>query len=564
MEKTTPATPPADGPPAEDAVPSRRRFLRMAGVAGAGAAVVAVSPTAAGALQGRRGGRNRDGNRNGGGNGDGGGGGVNPDTAAGSAAQEPAGAMPDRFSRMFGRNDIGRRESREMREALVALSAPMGIMDANDPLEVGPIRLITEPELSPDNPDNNTHTAGTTFVGQFLDHDMTRDAGSTLGRATGLRRSTNLRTARFDLDSVYGGGPSASPNLYTDDGMRFLVESGGIFEDLPRDEVGAAIIADSRNDENLMLSGLQAAFLLFHNSVMDRVEASGLTDALAMAEANRIVRWHYQWMIMHEFLPQFVGQAMVDDVLANGRQFYTDERPRIPVEFQTAAYRMGHSMVRPSYRANLAGDNGEPFFAFVFDADELGQPDPNDLTGGRRAPRRFIDWQTFFDFEDGEVKPNKRIDPAISSPLFRLPLSTIGTGRAEEIGPTSLATRNLLRHLTWEIPTGQEVAQDMGAPIMSAADLSSYGQFGANLDTETPLWIYILREAELVADGLHLGPVGGRIVAEVFIGLLQMDSDSYLNNGNWRPTLPTRNGGDDFRMVDMLTLAGVDPDSRAG
>ena len=129
-----------------------------------------------------------------------------------------------------------------------------------------------------------------------------------------------------------------------------------------------------------------------------------------MAEAQRLVRWHYQWMIVHEWLPQFVGQPMVDDVLSRGRRFYNPRQPRIPVEFQTAAYRFGHSMVRPSYRANLAGDNGEPFFAFVFDPDTFGTDDPDDLTGGHRAPRRFIGWQTFFDFDDGEVKPNKRID----------------------------------------------------------------------------------------------------------------------------------------------------------
>jgi hypothetical protein len=103
---------------------------------------------------------------------------------------------------MFTRNDIGRDAGQEMRDALTELSRPGGLLDANDPLEVGPIRLITEPELSPNNLDNPTLSAGNTFVGQFLDHDITRDAGSRLGRPVSLQRSTNLRTARFDLDSV--------------------------------------------------------------------------------------------------------------------------------------------------------------------------------------------------------------------------------------------------------------------------------------------------------------------------------------------------------------------------
>ena len=83
----------------------------------------------------------------------------------------------------------------------------------------------------------------------------------------------------------------------------------------------------------------------------------------------------------------------------------------IPVEFQAAAYRYGRSIVPPSYRANLAGDNDDPFFGMVFDPDGEGQRDPVDLRGGSRAPRRFIGWQTFFDFGDGEVKPNSGSTP---------------------------------------------------------------------------------------------------------------------------------------------------------
>lgn len=470
---------------------------------------------------------------------------------------------PGRFIRMFDDLEAFSPPSAELRASLIELSRPGGILDANDPLEVGPVRLITEPELSPNNRDNPTHTAGTTFVGQFLDHDITMDADSRLGRSTSVRRSVNSRTARLDLDSVYGGGPSESPELYEADRRRFRVESGGQFEDLPRDADGVAIISDGRNDENLMIAGLQVAFLMFHNAVVDRVEASGLTGEEAFEEARPLVRWHWQWIVIHEFLPQIVGQSMVDSVRSGGRQFYTPRRPLIPVEFQTAAYRFGHSMVRPSYRANLAGDNGEPFFALIFDPAQFGQPDPDDLSGGSRAPRRFIGWQTFFDFGDGEVKPNKRIDTKMSSPLFRLSAAAIGTPRGEDLGPTSLATRNLLRHITWDIPSGQVVARRMGVEPLSPTALADFGAFGSALDTRTPLWLYVLREAELLEDGLQLGPVGGRIVAEVLIGLVELDGSSYLNAPNaWSPTLPARDGGGGFGMADLLTIAGVDPASR--
>lgn len=549
----TNATPNHADPTTAPSDPGRRRLL---GALGVGAAAAVATPGVATALDRNRSRGDRNGRTNVRSNR-----GTTTNTGSTTQAQEIG---PDRFTRIFDDLNPFARSSDGLREALTEVGRPGGIMDAGDPLEVGPIRLITEPELSPNNQDNPGATAGTTFLGQFLDHDLTRDAGSTLGRRTSLRRSTNLRTARFDLDSVYGGGPEDEPELYEEgDPYRFRVESGGQFEDLPRDASGSAIIADPRNDENMMLSGIQAAMLLFHNALMDQAEARGLEGELAFAEAQRQARWHYQWIILHEYLPQIVGQAMVDDVLANGRQWYTDNRPRIPVEFQTSAYRFGHSMVRPSYRANLAGDaGGEPFFGFVFDPETFGQPDPDDLTGGHRAPRRFIGWQTFFDFDDGEVKPNKRIDTKISTPLFNLPIFAIDTARGEEVGPTSLMTRNLLRHITWSIPSGQDIARSTGVDRLSRSDLSMLAPFGQRLDRDTPLFFYVLAEAEQMQDGLILGPVGGRIVAEVFIGLLQMDPTSFVSaEPNWWPTLPGVEA-DDFKMADLLTIAGVDPVSR--
>ncbi|MEM7140404.1 MAG: peroxidase family protein [Actinomycetota bacterium] len=540
---------------------SRRAVL---GAAGVGVGAVAVTGTGVAIAQGGRGRARGDGDPDGDGNGrrrpgDG-------DGRGGRRRRGGDGPDVDRFTRMFD-EPVFAEPRQELTEALEELGRVGGIMDANDPLELGAVRLITEPDLSPNNPDNPFNTAGVTFVGQFLDHDITRDAGSRLGSPESLRRSVNLRSARFDLDSVYGGGPGEMRQLYTDaDPFVLRVESGGRFEDLPRDATGSAILGDNRNDENLMLSGLHAAWLLFHNAVQERVRATGRDDEAAFAEAQRLVRWHYQWMIVHEWLPQMVGPSMVNDILANGRQFYTPNTPRIPVEFQTAAYRFGHSLVRPSYRANLAGDDGDAFFGFVFDPtglDDPDNPDPDDLGGGHRAPRRFIGWQTFFDFGDGEVRNNKRVDTTLSTPLFQLPLFTLPNDRGEAVGPTSLAARNLLRHTTWELPSGQRLASVMGEPGLTAGDLSDLSGLGANLQTSTPLWFYILREADLMADGMHLGPVGGRIVAEVFLGLLQMDDDSWLSaDPGWQPELPMEDASSGYRTTDFLRLAGVDPATR--
>jgi hypothetical protein len=487
----------------------------------------------------------------------------------------------DRFGRIFPQLPPFAEPSSKLAAALLELGKPGGILDAKDDLAKGPELLITDLTLSKNNRNNDTHTAGTTFMGQFLDHDMTFDLTSRLGQATEPAASPNSRTPALDLDSVYGGGPIADRELYErvargGHPTKLKVEHGGLFEDLPRDG-NTAIIADPRNDENLMIVGLHAAFLLFHNKVVDLIASkpanlvsaqSGLGSMQGRSrepdevyrQARQLTTWHYQWMILHEFLPLFIGQKMVDTILTQGRKFYTPEVAQIPVEFQGAAFRFGHSMVRPSYRANFTSLSGEPFFGMIFDPAQENNPDPDDLRGFFRAPRRFIGWQTFFDFGDGNVKPNKRIDTKISTPLFDLPLAAIAVLNPPAEPPTVLPQRNLLRHVTWQLPSGQSVARHMKVPALSSEELKELKDFGVGLDESTPLWYYVLKESEVMEGGVHLGPVGGRIVGEVIIGLLELDRDSYISeNPHWRPMLPQRNGQvtGEFRMVDFLTFAGV-------
>ena len=243
--------------------------------------------------------------------------------------------------------------------------------------------------------------------------------------------------------------------------------------------------------------------------------ASGYTLEEIFAEAQRVVRWHYQWMIVHEFLPATIGASLTDDILTHGRTFYGwRNAPYIPIEFSVAAYRFGHSQVRPSYRGNFgtdAADAAQQFFALFFKPGDPNPADPDDLRGGCRASRRFVDWQTFFDFGDGRARPNKLIDTTLSSILFHLMGQASGT-------PDSLATRNLVRALTMKVPSGQSVAKAMTLPPLAPADLADLAPH--HLEKRTPLWFYILREADVQAGGQHLGAVGGRIVGEVILGLL--------------------------------------------
>ena len=214
-----------------------------------------------------------------------------------------------------------------------------------------------------------------------------------------------------------------------------------------------------------------------------------------------------------------------------------------------AAYRFGHSQIRPGYIANFAGDGGRPFKRVLFDPNiDHSGPDPDDLSGGKRAPRRFVDWPTFFDLGDGRSKPNKRIDTLLSSPLFELPF----VPPRMPSNPQSLASRNLLRHLTFGLPSGQRVAKAMGLEPLKSEEFGDLERYG--LDDRTPLWFYILREADVKTGGASLGPVGGRIVAEVLIGLLEGDRLSYLRQDpDWTPQF----GDDDFSMADLLRFAGV-------
>ena len=394
--------------------------------------------------------------------------------------------------------------------------------------------------------DNPRLPSGYTYFGQFVDHDVTFDPVSSLARRTDPEALHDFRTPSFDLDNIYGRGPADQPYLYTAD-QSFVIGRGENSRelDLPRTRREVAIIGDPRNDENILVSQLQLTMLHFHNKVLADIRAGDLDghlesdrEADQFAEAQRIVRWHYQWAVVHDFLRRLVGQGTVDNVMppsgGTDLKFFTwTGRPFMPVEFSAAAYRFGHSMIRAVYDLNSTVQQVKIFVPEPTPGNALSH-----LGGFRTLPAAWqIEWPFFFELDDRGPQLSRRIDVRLAPPLSKLP-ADVTTGRR------SLAERNLLRGLRLGLPSGQAVAGAMGVTALSDDELDLPGSGGA------PLWYYVLREAQLRQDGQQLGPVGGRIVAEVFAGLLAADRSSWLHaEPAWRPFLGP---GSDFTVPDLI------------
>ncbi len=413
-----------------------------------------------------------------------------------------------------------------------------------------------------------------TYFGQFLDHDITFDPTSSLERQNDLEALVNFRTPALELDNVYGAGPAGSAFFYDQTKPHKLLLGPASNDpaevDLPRNAQKVALIGDPRNDENLIVSQLHVAFLKFHNAIVDQLDS--LHDAIVddgepFDKAQRLVRWHYQWLVLHEFLPKIVGGDTVADIVANGTKLYKPTGiPFIPVEFSVAAYRFGHSMVQPGYAIN---DN---FGAILF-PDDPNAPPPTpgqrrrDLRGG---PIRFderVNWKNFVDtgfpISPGanSTRQSSMIDTKISRSLLNLPTSVVPASVPPAM--RSLAVRNLRRGVVLELPSGQAVAKQVqgalggGVPrVLTEAELWGGTKFEGK---PAPLWYYLLKEAEVLGQGLQLGPIGGRIVAEVIIGLLTADKKSFLaRDPSWRPIVNGRKDPGAFTFADLFTIAGTD------
>jgi hypothetical protein len=264
---------------------------------------------------------------------------------------------------------------------------------------------------------------------------------------------------------------------------------------------------------------MHLAFVHAHNAFVDRARAKGTSEPSVFETAARELRWHYQTVVLREFLPVLIGADVAEALLRDGRRFY---RPHgqafIPLEFADAAYRYGHSQIRHAYTLSQ-GSDPIPIF-------------PNLLGFRPVSPGQYVDWTRLFDVVGHPpAQRAKKIDGRLVAGLIALPVALTGACEVEEFH--SLAVRDLERGQAVGLPSGEAVATRLGEGVLTADEI---GAADAGWPGETPLWYYILREADVRCGGNRLGPVGGRIVGEVLIGLLDLDPGSVRHApGDWQP-----------------------------
>lgn len=405
-----------------------------------------------------------------------------------------------------------------------------------------------------------------TYFGQFVDHDITFEAKSddmvklsdddfrVLTPEEIESKIANGRTPGLDLDNLYyKPAPRRCSRMVLGfvSGLDPDARSSGKAYDLPRlprnptpGKDRAAVVGDKRDDENLIIAQLHVAFLRAHNAIA--------TQGHTFHEARKILRRHYQWIVIKDFLPRICDPWIVNDILTGGNRVF---RPNLddlfmPFEFSVAAYRFGHSMVRGMYRYNSNFPRATLRDLFTLTALS------GNLKDFETLPESWIiDWQNFL---DGGANQARTIDTSLSQTLFEL------TAFNKPMPEGRLPVRNLLRGYMLRLPTGQAVASALDLPVMSPAIIEEVAQSvsAAQLDAvregeftqRTPLWYYILAEAAADGSG-RLGPVGSTILAEVLIGLIRGSKDSILRKHDWKPSLGPTPGR--FALSDLLTLAEV-------
>jgi hypothetical protein len=449
--------------------------------------------------------------------------------------------------------------------------------------------------------------AAYTYFGQFLNHDISAPIGgvqvgpgnplpggiigaadppglrnvSRADVATILEAIANEHRAPLTLASLYGAGPgmsdTAGPQLYADDGRRFrlgtterigdqffqdlkinpkLVTHACNAPDFPR-APKTPVIADQRNDENLILSQLHLAFMLFHNKMVSAFEALAAPPKDVFAAARQEVTLHYHWLILHDYLPSLLSPTVLQRPLSDWQPRRTDP-DTVPMEFTTAAFRFGHSMVGRAYdyNANFGRDGSISQGATLADLFNFTSKLNMNNPGG---PLTLLPDHWVIDWDRMTRMPMPMgNDQAFSSGPEQIDLSFAPTmldsaGNATIAVHGSILYRNLLRGFHRRIPFGQTLAtaceidrltpDQIRTALVQVAptsdpdpDLAATAERLGFLE-ETPAWLYLLCEAKILEKGARVGPTASQIIADTIVGLMRHNAASLLRyqEGRWHP-----------------------------
>jgi hypothetical protein len=409
------------------------------------------------------------------------------------------------------------------------------------------------------------------YLGQFLDHDLTRDETPLAQAGAAPEKTENLHAPRLNLESAYGGGPERSPHLYdrSEPGSaKFLLgETTASRENeirATRDDFfrrnGRPMLADDRNDQHLILAQLHVAFLQFHNKLVDSLKCGAFADETFSDEtifqtARRLTVWHYQWIVRHEFLNYFILPNVLIDIERHGARLFrlNGKEPELPIEFTQAAFRFGHSMVQPQYDINC--------WRGLVKLHDLVRRVGADASSPALSADQVIDWDRFTRTWGGNANFAENIDTLVSEDLFDLPAAAMPV-RTKTL-PPPLPEMTLIRGTRIGLPSGQEACCRAGEKSIPAAQMGfdqEENDFlrARGLSERTPLWYYLLHEAEVLGvrrfrGGECLGPLGSRIVAEVLLGVLDRDPDYYLNvSPDWKPLRVVFGRTNEPRRLDTL------------
>lgn len=363
--------------------------------------------------------------------------------------------------------------------------------------------------------------------GQYVAHDITADR-SPLTHHDVAEVLRNFRQPRTNLECLYGEGPVAAPYLFSRADPAKLLTGA---DDLPRNAEGVALVGDPRQDVHVLISQMHLAMIRAHNRLVDRLRTDGVAEAELYDAARRALLWHYQWVILNDFLPTLIGGERAAKIERSAR---LPDQPSIPLEFADAAYRYGHSQMRQTYQLQKDGPGWSLF--------------PDLLGFGPVATDRVVDWRLLAGIADRPPPQCARpIDGRLPAALLRLPMNITGEVDSEDL--ESLATRDLMRGTATELPSGEAVAARLGVDAVPADRIGLAGQSWSG---ETPLWFYILREAEVFESGERLGPVGSHIVGTTLITIVDADPEGFRQvDPDWRPSLPSRQPNR-FTLADLL------------